>query len=40
MYRDIAGDLITQYLAWVSLPICLILFSSGFVHIIAPQAAG
>lgn len=29
-----------QYFAWVSLPVCLILFSAGFVHLIAPQSIG
>lgn len=29
-----------KYLAWVSMPVCLILFSAGFVHIIAPQSIG
>ena len=27
-------------MAWVSLPVCLVLFSAGFVHIVAPQAIG
>ena len=29
-----------RFLAWVSLPICLVLFSAGFVHVVAPQAIG
>ncbi|XP_052120753.1 chloride channel protein 2 isoform X1 [Frankliniella occidentalis] len=41
LYRDIATQHIAlQYLAWVSLPTFLILFSAGFVHIIAPQSIG
>ncbi|XP_042226356.1 chloride channel protein 2-like isoform X1 [Homarus americanus] len=40
LYRDLASHTALQYLAWVSLPICLILFSAGFVHILAPQAVG
>ncbi|XP_051166763.1 chloride channel protein 2 isoform X2 [Leptopilina boulardi] len=38
------GELTThpalQYIAWVSLPMCLTLFSAGFVHIVAPQSIG
>ncbi|XP_066974037.1 chloride channel protein 2-like isoform X16 [Macrobrachium rosenbergii] len=40
LYRDLASHTALQYLAWVSLPVCLILFSAGFVHILAPQAVG
>ncbi|XP_053969931.1 chloride channel protein 2 isoform X4 [Anastrepha ludens] len=40
LYRDLTSQPITQYLAWVSLPVCLILFSAGFVHLIAPQSIG
>ncbi|XP_076032914.1 chloride channel protein 2 isoform X6 [Oratosquilla oratoria] len=40
MYRDLASHTVLQYLAWVSLPVFLILFSAGFVHILAPQAIG
>lgn len=41
LYRDIATKHIAlQYVAWVSLPTFLILFSAGFVHIIAPQSIG
>ncbi|KAK7069426.1 Chloride channel protein 2, partial [Halocaridina rubra] len=40
LYRDLASHSALQYLAWVSLPVCLILFSAGFVHILAPQAVG
>ncbi len=29
-----------QFLAWVSLPVMLVLFSAGFVHVVAPQAIG
>lgn len=29
-----------QFIAWVSLPVCLILFSAGFVHLVAPQSIG
>ncbi|XP_050688175.1 chloride channel protein 2-like isoform X1 [Eriocheir sinensis] len=40
LYRDLASHTALQYLAWVSLPVCLILFSAGFVHLLAPQAVG
>lgn len=40
LYRDLTEHPVLQYLAWVTLPLCLILFSSGFVHITAPQAIG
>ncbi|XP_004535618.1 chloride channel protein 2 isoform X4 [Ceratitis capitata] len=40
LYRDLTSQPITQYLAWVSLPVCLILFSAGFVHLVAPQSIG
>lgn len=29
-----------RYLCWLTLPISLILFSTGFVHMLAPQAVG
>ncbi|KAG8182992.1 hypothetical protein JTE90_027479 [Oedothorax gibbosus] len=40
LYRDLTAHPFLQYLAWVALPLCLILFSAGFVHILAPQAIG
>ncbi|XP_035230355.1 chloride channel protein 2-like isoform X2 [Stegodyphus dumicola] len=40
LYRDLTAHPFLQYLAWVALPMCLILFSAGFVHITAPQAIG
>lgn len=40
LYRDLTSQPVTQYFAWVSLPVCLILFSAGFVHLIAPQSIG
>nr|XP_036233771.1 chloride channel protein 2 isoform X8 [Bactrocera oleae] len=40
LYRDLTSQPITQYFAWVSLPVCLILFSAGFVHLVAPQSIG
>ncbi|GBM33280.1 Chloride channel protein 2 [Araneus ventricosus] len=40
LYRDLTAHPFLQYLAWVTLPMCLILFSAGFVHVTAPQAIG
>ncbi|XP_059047249.1 chloride channel protein 2 [Achroia grisella] len=40
MYKDVATSTFSQYVAWVSLPICLILFAAGFVHIVAAQSIG
>lgn len=40
LYRDLATHPALQYFAWVTLPVCLILFSAGFVHIVAPQSIG
>ncbi|XP_046593725.1 chloride channel protein 2 isoform X2 [Neodiprion lecontei] len=40
LYQDLTTQPALQYLAWVSLPVCLILFSAGFVHIVAPQSIG
>lgn len=40
LYRDLTDRPIAQYFAWISLPVCLILFSAGFVHLVAPQSIG
>ncbi|XP_069362629.1 chloride channel protein 2 isoform X2 [Maniola hyperantus] len=40
MYKDLATSTFSQYVAWVSLPVCLILFAAGFVHIVAAQSIG
>ncbi|KAJ8679361.1 hypothetical protein QAD02_015148 [Eretmocerus hayati] len=40
LYEDLSTHPALQYLAWVALPVCLILFSAGFVHIVAPQSIG
>ena len=31
---------VVRYLAWIFLPVCLLQFASGFVYLVAPQAAG
>ncbi|CAB4059445.1 CLCN2 [Lepeophtheirus salmonis] len=40
LYKQLGDNIFLQYLAWVSLPVFLVLFSAGFVHVIAPQAIG
>lgn len=40
LYRDLTSQPFAQYFAWVSLPVSLILFSAGFVHLVAPQSIG
>lgn len=40
LYRDLTADPTMQFFAWIALPICLILFSAGFVHLVAPQSIG
>lgn len=40
LYRDLTSQPHIQFFAWVSLPVCLILFSAGFVHLVAPQSIG
>ncbi|CAG2159631.1 unnamed protein product [Oppiella nova] len=38
LYDDLTGDnIVYKYIAWTTLPVLLILFSSGFVHIVSPQ---
>ncbi|XP_033224488.1 chloride channel protein 2 isoform X7 [Belonocnema kinseyi] len=40
LFGELTNQPALQYLAWVSLPVCLTLFSAGFVHIVAPQSIG
>ena len=40
LVKDLVSNIWVQFLAWVSLPVFLVLFSTGFVHIVAPQAIG
>ncbi|KAI4454529.1 chloride channel protein 2 [Holotrichia oblita] len=40
LYSDITVHPLAQYAAWVTLPVCLILFSAGFAHLVAPQSIG
>ena len=38
--QDLVANVYLQFFLWVLLPTCLILFSTGFVHVVAPQAIG
>lgn len=40
LYRDLTDSPWAQYAAWIALPVCLVLFSAGFVHLVAPQSIG
>jgi hypothetical protein len=38
LYEDLTGDnIILKFMAWTIMPLLLILFASGFVHIVSPQ---
>ncbi|XP_070561074.1 chloride channel protein 2-like isoform X2 [Ptychodera flava] len=39
-YYELQGQPILQYLAWVSFPIVFIMFSTGFTHLVGPNAIG
>ena len=38
--KDQKYNLVVQFLAWCTLPVFLVLFAAGFVHLVAPQAVG
>ena len=40
LYEQLGDHVGVKYLIWISLPILLILFATGFVHVLAPQAIG
>ncbi|KAF5907712.1 chloride channel protein 1-like, partial [Clarias magur] len=40
MYGELKGNVALQYLAWITYPIILIVFSSLFCHLVSPQAIG
>ncbi|CAG7725530.1 unnamed protein product [Allacma fusca] len=40
LFFDLNQHVALQYFAWTILPICLVLFSAGFTHVVAPQAIG
>ncbi|KAK2709820.1 chloride channel protein 2-like isoform X1 [Artemia franciscana] len=39
-FYEYMENMFLKYLAWISLPVFLVLFSVGFVHLVAPQAIG
>uniref|UniRef100_A0A8C7G7X9 Chloride channel, voltage-sensitive 1a n=1 Tax=Oncorhynchus kisutch TaxID=8019 RepID=A0A8C7G7X9_ONCKI len=40
IHWELRGNVLLQYLAWVSYPMALIMFASFFCHLVAPQAIG
>ena len=41
LYQELSEDSIfIRYIAWVSLPVALVLFAVGFVQVVSPQAIG
>ncbi|KAG2469616.1 CLCN1 protein, partial [Polypterus senegalus] len=40
MFRELKDNVLLQYLAWVTYPVVLIIFSSVFCHLVSPQAIG
>ncbi|XP_062847547.1 chloride channel protein 1 [Trichomycterus rosablanca] len=40
MYVELKGKVPLQYLAWITYPLILIVFSSVFCHLVSPQAVG
>ncbi|XP_077868666.1 chloride channel protein 2-like [Saccoglossus kowalevskii] len=39
-FYELEGNPFPQYLAWVSFPIVFIMFSTGFTHLVGPNAIG
>ena len=41
LYQELSDDSVfLRYIAWVSLPVSLVLFAAGFVQVVSPQAIG
>ncbi|KAJ8354981.1 hypothetical protein SKAU_G00225480 [Synaphobranchus kaupii] len=40
MYGELKGNVLLQYLAWVTYPMVLIMFASLFCNLVAPQSIG
>ena len=38
--KDLVSNIYLQFAAWTILPVFLVLFATGFVHVVAPQAIG
>ncbi|KAJ8917396.1 hypothetical protein NQ315_002420 [Exocentrus adspersus] len=40
LFTELAEYMFAKWVAWICLPVCLILWDVGLTHLIAPQAAG
>ncbi|VVC29034.1 Hypothetical protein CINCED_3A021062 [Cinara cedri] len=40
LFKDMMFNQYLQYISWVLLPVSLITFAAGFVHLVAPQSIG
>ncbi|KAM8868789.1 chloride channel protein isoform 4-T4 [Spinachia spinachia] len=40
MHGELKGNVLLQYLAWVTYPMILVMFASLFCHLVSPQAIG
>ncbi|XP_064642189.1 chloride channel protein 2-like isoform X5 [Lineus longissimus] len=40
LYRELELSAVLQYFAWVIFPVVFVIFSTGFVHLVAPNAIG
>jgi chloride channel 2 len=40
LFRLSGNDVAIKYVTWTSTSVVLILFATGFVHLVAPQAVG
>ena len=41
LYKELSeNSVFLRYIAWVSLPVCLVLFAASFVQVVSPQAIG
>ncbi|CAH2004883.1 unnamed protein product [Acanthoscelides obtectus] len=40
LYSELSEGTFTKWVAWISIPVCLILWDVGLTHFLAPQAAG
>nr|CAH7729647.1 unnamed protein product [Callosobruchus chinensis] len=40
LYSELSEGMFTKWVAWICIPVCLILWDVGLTHFLAPQAAG
>lgn len=40
IHGELKGNVLLQYLAWVTYPMILVMFASLFCHLVSPQAIG